>query len=71
MNWLVACLVIVTGIVIYFPIVYIRKMNRVLNVLRDIEVNTRLAAGSATMQRVQREVDATQSPRESKGLRAG
>ncbi len=51
MNWLVACLVIVTGIVVYFPIVYIRKMNRVLGVLRDIETNTRATAGSAAMQR--------------------
>lgn len=48
MNWLIACLVIVTGIVIYFPVVYIRKMNRVLEVLRQIEANTHAAAGSAT-----------------------
>ena len=51
MNWVVFCLVIITGIVVYFPIVYIRKMNRLLNVLRDIEANTRAAAGSAAGQR--------------------
>jgi len=32
---------VVTGIVLYFPVVYIRKMNRVLKVLQDVEVNTR------------------------------
>jgi hypothetical protein len=52
MNWLIACLVIVTGIVIYFPVVYIRKMNRVLDVLRQIETNTHSGAGAATAQRV-------------------
>jgi hypothetical protein len=52
MNWLVACLVIVTGIVVYFPTVYIRKMNRVLKVLQEIEANTRAALGSAAVQRV-------------------
>ena len=47
MNWLVMCLIIVTGIVIYFPVVYIRKMNRVLEVLKQIEANTQAAGGSA------------------------
>jgi hypothetical protein len=41
MNWLIACLMVVTGIVLYFPVVYIRKMNRVLKVLQDVEANTR------------------------------
>jgi hypothetical protein len=50
MNWIIACLLIVTGIVIYFPLVYIRKMNRVLSVLQQIEANTR-AVGSAAAQR--------------------
>jgi hypothetical protein len=40
MNVIVACLVIVTGIAIYFPVIYIRKMNRVLSVLQQIESNT-------------------------------
>ena len=40
MNWVVACLIVVTGIVLYFPVVYIRKMNRVLGVLQGIEANT-------------------------------
>jgi hypothetical protein len=51
MNWVVACLVVVTGIVLYFPVVYIRKMNRVLRVLQDIEANTRSTVASAAAQR--------------------
>jgi hypothetical protein len=47
MQWMIACLVIVTGIVIYFPVVYIRKMNRVLEVLRQIEANTHSATRAA------------------------
>ena len=51
MHWLVAGLVVVTGIVLYFPVVYIRKMNRVLRVLQDIEANTRGTVTSAAAQR--------------------
>ena len=41
MNWIVACLIVVTGICIYFPTIYIRKTNRILKVLEQIEANTR------------------------------
>ena len=52
MNWLVACSVMITGIVIYFPTVYIRKMNQVLRVLQEIETNTRAVVGTAAVQRL-------------------
>ena len=42
-QWLVACLLIITAIVMYFPIVFIRKLNRTLAVLERIETNTRAA----------------------------
>ena len=43
MEWqvLLACFLVITGITIYFPIIYIRKMDRVLEVLDRIERNTR------------------------------
>jgi hypothetical protein len=52
MNWLIACLLIMTGIGIYFPVVYIRKMNRVLTMLtarrsRRRLVNDQSAFGSS------------------------
>ncbi len=52
MNWLIALFVIVTGIAIYFSVMYIRKMNRLLQVLQEIEINTRAALGSAVVQRL-------------------
>jgi hypothetical protein len=52
MNWIVACLMIITGIVVYFPTVYIRKMNQVLKLLREIEANTRAIIGTAAVQRL-------------------
>ncbi len=41
MQYVVGCLLFITGIVAYFPIVYIRKTNKVLKVLEQIEANTR------------------------------
>ena len=52
MNWIVACLMIITGIVVYFPTVYIRKMNQVLKVLQEIEANTRALVGTAAVERL-------------------
>ena len=37
----VFCVVILTGIAIYFPTIYIRKTNKLLAVLEKIEANTR------------------------------
>ena len=41
MQWVVACLLFITGMVVYFPVVYIRKTNRLIKVLEQIETNTR------------------------------
>ena len=41
MQYIVGCLLFITGIVAYFPIVYIRKTNRILKALEQIEANTR------------------------------
>jgi hypothetical protein len=35
------CIIVVTAISIYFPIVYIRKTNKLLKKLEEIEANTR------------------------------
>ena len=41
MQWIIACLLLITGITIYFPTLIIRKSNRMLKVLEQIEANTR------------------------------
>lgn len=41
MQWVVACLLFITGMVAYFPVVYIRKTNKMLKLLEQIEANTR------------------------------
>jgi hypothetical protein len=41
MQWVVACLLFITGMTVYFPVVYIRKTNKLLKVLGQIEANTR------------------------------
>jgi hypothetical protein len=46
MNWIIGCLFLITGIVVYFPTVIIRKMNRQLRILEQIESNTRGAASA-------------------------
>ena len=43
MQWLIFCLLVITGLVAYFPTLFIRKMNRILAVLERIEANTRPA----------------------------
>jgi hypothetical protein len=35
------CLFVVTGVVIYFPIIYTRKTDRILKALEEIAANTR------------------------------
>jgi hypothetical protein len=34
------CLIVITGIVIYIPIMYVRKTDKILKVLQQIEANT-------------------------------
>lgn len=41
MEILVACVLFITGIAAYFPVVYIRKTNKLLKTLEQIESNTR------------------------------
>jgi hypothetical protein len=40
-NVMIVCMLFITGIVAYFPIVYIRKTNRLLKLLEQVEANTR------------------------------
>lgn len=41
MQYVVGCLLFITGIVAYIPILYIRKTNRLIKLLEQIEANTR------------------------------
>ena len=41
LGWLIWCVVVITGIVVYAPIMYIRKTNKILKTLEQIEANTR------------------------------
>ena len=41
MEYLIACLLIITCIAVYFPVIHIRKANRLQKILEQIEVNTR------------------------------
>ena len=34
------CLIVITGIVVYIPIMFVRKMDKILKVLQQIEINT-------------------------------
>jgi len=35
------CLFVVTGVIVYVPVMYTRKTDKILKVLEQIEVNTR------------------------------
>jgi len=39
-EYAIWCLFVITGLTIYFPILYIRKMDKVLRLLEKIEQNT-------------------------------
>lgn len=41
MEWIVGCVLIITIISLYFPIIHIRLTNKVLKALQQIEANTR------------------------------
>ncbi len=41
MEYVVGCLLFITGMTIYFPVIYIRKTNKLLKTLEQIEANTR------------------------------
>jgi hypothetical protein len=50
-QWLIACFLFLTGLAWYFPVIYIRKTNRMLELLEKIERNTRDAAGPQSLAR--------------------
>jgi len=41
MEYLIACVLLITCITIYFPVMYVRKTEKLLKVLEQIEANTR------------------------------
>ena len=41
MEFLIACVIVITCIAIYLPVIYIRKTNKLQKVLEQIAVNTR------------------------------
>jgi len=41
MDWIIGCLLIITVIALYVPIIHIRLTNKVLKALEQIEANTR------------------------------
>ncbi|PYV18182.1 MAG: hypothetical protein DMG21_05830 [Acidobacteria bacterium] len=41
LNWTIACLIFITGMTAYFPVVYIRKTNKLMELLKQIEQNTK------------------------------
>ena len=43
MEYLIGCVLLITCIAIYFPILHIRKANKVERLLEKIEANTRKA----------------------------
>ncbi len=44
MQWIAWCVLFITGMVIYFPVIYIRKFNKMMKLLEQIEANTRSGA---------------------------
>ena len=45
-NWFVyvgGCVIFIAGIVAYVPVMYIRKTNKIMKLLEQIEANTRKA----------------------------
>ncbi len=47
MVWVLACVAFIAGMNAYFPVLFIRKMDRLLDVLEQIELNTRRYAPGA------------------------
>ena len=41
MQYMIWCVIVLTGIGIYFPTVYIRKTNRMIKLLEEIAANLR------------------------------
>lgn len=47
MQWMAWCLLVITGLMLYFPTIFIRKMNKMLHLLERIEANSRTGNGAA------------------------
>ncbi len=47
MTLVLACVAFLAGMAAYFPVVFIRKMNKVLAALEKIEANTRGMSSAA------------------------
>ena len=43
MEYLIGCVLLITCIAVYFPVMHIRKTNKLLKVMEQIEINTRKA----------------------------
>ncbi len=41
MRWIIFCLFFITGLLLYFPVMFIRRMNQIAATLEKIEANTR------------------------------
>ncbi len=41
MQWLIACVLVIAIVAVYFPLAYIRLTNKILETLKQIEANTR------------------------------
>jgi hypothetical protein len=39
-EWAIWCLFVITGLMIYIPVMFIRKLDKVLKLLERIEANT-------------------------------
>ena len=46
MQVLIFCIVLITALMVYFPMIFIRKMNRLIAAIERMETNTRSAASA-------------------------
>jgi len=44
MQIIAFCVVLIAGLMVYFPVVFIRKMNRLIRAVERMETNARSAA---------------------------
>jgi hypothetical protein len=41
MMWVIGCLFVIAAIAVYFPTIYIRRTDKILKILQQIEANSR------------------------------
>ena len=39
--YVIGCLIVITGLMVYLPVLFIRKADKLLKILQQIEANTR------------------------------